>query len=93
VSGEEATYRRASTTRSRLTTRRALVCVATDEPVQELTGVAALVWRALEQPVSARELIDDLAAVLDVDAATIESDLRALLGERVVAGLAEVGGP
>ena len=55
-----------------------------------LNPVGASVWTLLEQPRTVGELRDAVVAEYDVDAATAEADLRALLGELAARGLVEL---
>lgn len=55
-----------------------------------LDGVGAMVWELLRDPRSVAELRDAVTAAYDVDAATAERDLLALLRELAERGLVEV---
>jgi Coenzyme PQQ synthesis protein D (PqqD) len=82
--------RRDPATRTRLTSRRALVGIGSSPDVHELAGTAAVVWRALAEGVTVSELIVDLAAVFGVEENVVAVDVRRLLDDLVASGLAEV---
>jgi hypothetical protein len=56
-----------------------------------LEGVGTRVWELLSQMTTLDEIVRDLTAEYDVDAATAERDVRALLGDLDAAGLIVVG--
>jgi hypothetical protein len=55
-----------------------------------LDGVGARVWELLREPRAIAELTDAVVAEFEVDAATAERDLLALLGELAERRLVEV---
>ena len=61
-----------------------------DEVYYGLQGVGAAVWRLLQEPRTIAELRDAVVAGFDVDAATAEADLVALLEELAARRLVEV---
>ncbi len=52
-----------------------------------LDGVGARVWELLANPIRFGDLIDTLESEYEVDRATLESDIRALLADLTDAGL------
>lgn len=59
---------------------------AAGSEVIELTGIAALVWEVLGEPVAVDDLVDDVAAVFGQTAAAVHDDL-----ERLLVGLVDAG--
>lgn len=53
-------------------------------------GTATRIWSLIEKPVALGELRDALLAEFDVDPATCEQELRAVLGELEADGLVEL---
>lgn len=53
-------------------------------------GTATRIWALIEQPKMLGELRDALVAEFDVDPATCEQELRAVLGELAADGLVEM---
>lgn len=68
------------------TSARTLLSPAAGRDTIELTGVAALVWDVLGDPVSVPDLAADLAAAFGRDAGGIEPEVEGLL-----TGLLELG--
>ena len=57
-----------------------LLPIDADEPVT-LPGTGASVWDLLDEPATVDQLVVVLAEAYDADPATVEHDVRALLGE------------
>lgn len=68
------------------TSRTTLVSPAAGSQVLELTGITALVWEVLGDPVSIPDLAADLAHVFGREASAIEPEVDALLAGLVAAG-------
>ena len=58
-----------------------------------LDGVGARVWEMLQQSTTVRSMVAAITSEYDVDAATCEHDLRALLAQLDAKGLVIVGDP
>ena len=54
-----------------------------------LSGSGGAVWRALREPLTFRELVDDLAQEHGLEPHAIEDDIRQLVGTLSVRGLVE----
>ena len=54
-----------------------------------INSVGAFVWRLLGDPIERDDIIDAVTDEFDVDRATAASDIDALLGQLVDAGLVE----
>jgi Coenzyme PQQ synthesis protein D (PqqD) len=54
-----------------------------------LSGSGGTVWRALSEPRTLRELVDDLAEEHGVEPLTIEDDIHQLVGRLSARGLVE----
>ncbi len=61
-----------------------------DEVYYGLDGVGARVWELLREPRTLAELRDAVTAEYDVDAATVDADLRELLEDLATRRLLEV---
>lgn len=70
------------------TSGRTLVSPGPGRDIIELTGVTALVWDVLGEPVSVPDLAADLAAVFDRDAGAVAPEVEGLLAELVAVGAA-----
>ena len=55
-----------------------------------LDPMGARIWNLLREPSTIEELCDTLAAQYDVERATLESDVRAFVGELAEHGLVEM---
>ena len=55
-----------------------------------LDPTGARIWNLLREPSTVEELCDILAGVFDVDRSTLESDVRAFVGELADHGLVEI---
>ena len=55
-----------------------------------LDPMGARIWNLLREPSTIEELCDTLAAQYDVERATLESDIRAFVGELAEHGLVEM---
>ena len=69
------------------TSGRTLINPAEGRENIELTGVAAVVWEGLGEPVSTDDLVADLAAVFERPAGAIRSEVEVLLGGLIDAGV------
>jgi hypothetical protein len=55
-----------------------------------LDPTGARIWNLLSEPSTVDELCDTLARVYDVDRSTLESDVRAFVGDLAEQGLVEI---
>jgi hypothetical protein len=55
-----------------------------------LDPTGARIWNLLREPSTVDELCDTLARVYDVDRSTLESDVRAFVGDLAEQGLVEI---
>jgi hypothetical protein len=67
-----------------------VAAVLPDSPeVQRLSGGASAMWWALEEPGTAKALVEDLATSFGVASDTLEPEVSACLEELVTIGLVE----
>ena len=69
-----------------------LVRTVADAEIFELNGSGVLLWIALEDPVTADELIAELAGNVGAPAELVAVDVRAALGDLLHRGLVTRGG-
>jgi hypothetical protein len=55
-----------------------------------LDPTGARIWNLLSEPLTVEEVCDTLAGVYDIERSTLESDVRAFVGDLAAHGLVEI---
>jgi hypothetical protein len=82
-------FRRSERVLWRRTGADVVVALPDSAEVQRLSGGASAVWWALEEPGTAKALVDDLATSFGVASDTLEPEVSSCLDELVSFGLVE----
>ena len=84
-----AEFRRSEHVLWRRTGADVVVALPDSAEVQRLSGGASAVWWALEEPGSAKSMVEDLATSFGVASDALEPEVSACLEELVTIGLVE----